>query len=83
MISGPVPDKPLQLLKCQGYLDCLTIARREAVVLERILARCDSTDMKPVTCTSDAAATRDRNEGTGGHYYCRADVHLVSTSGLR
>ena len=46
----------------------LTIDRREAAALERILARCDTTDMEPVTCTSDAAAAGDGNEGTGSSH---------------
>ena len=46
----------------------LTIDRREAVALDRILARCASTDMEPVTCTSDVAAAGNRNEGTGSNH---------------
>ena len=33
----------------------LTIGPREAVVLERILTRCDNTDMQPVACTAGPA----------------------------
>ena len=33
----------------------LTIDRREAAVLERILARCDSTDLEPMACTARPA----------------------------
>ena len=46
----------------------LTIDRREAMALERILAQCDSTDMEPVTCTSETAAAGDRNEGPGDNH---------------
>ena len=68
-----------RLLKCQGYLDGLTIDRREAMALERILARPDSTDMEPVTCMSDAAAA-DRNEGTGSYQVSSYRVQCLTTT---
>ena len=43
----------------------LTIDRREAMALERILARCDSTDMEPMACTARPASAGDRNEAAG------------------
>ena len=43
----------------------LTIDRREAMALEEILAPCDSTDMKPVTCRGAPALMEDRNEEPG------------------
>ena len=43
----------------------LTIDPREAVVLEQILARCDSTDMEPMACTARPASVGDGNEATG------------------
>ena len=46
----------------------LTINRREARALERILARCDRTGMEPITCTLDITAAGDRNEGTGSSH---------------
>ena len=46
----------------------LTIDRREARALEGILARCDSTGMKPITCTLDTGAAGDRNEGPGDNH---------------
>ena len=46
----------------------LTIDRREAMALERILVQCDSTGMERITCTLDAAAAGDRNEGTGSNH---------------
>ena len=46
----------------------LTIDRREAMALERILAQCDSTDMKPITCTSGTASAEDRDEGSSGSH---------------
>lgn len=46
----------------------LTVNHREAMALERILARCDSTAMEPITCTLDTAAAGDGNEGTGSSH---------------
>ena len=43
----------------------LTIDRREAAVLEHVLANCDSTDMEPKVCTARPASMADRNEATG------------------
>ena len=43
----------------------LTIDRREAAVLERVPANCDSTDMEPMACTTRPASMADRNEETG------------------
>ena len=43
----------------------LTIDRREAMALERILSQCDGTDMKPITCTGVPTAAGDRNERPG------------------
>ena len=43
----------------------LTIDRREAMALERILSQCDGTDMKPITCTGVPTAVEDRNERPG------------------
>ena len=43
----------------------LTIDPREAAVLERILARCDSTDMEPMACTARPASAGDRDETAG------------------
>ena len=43
----------------------LTIDRREAVALERILAGCESTDMEPMACTARAASAGDRDEAAG------------------
>ena len=43
----------------------LTIDRREAMALERILARCHSTDMEPMACTARPASVGDRNEAAG------------------
>ena len=46
----------------------LTIDRREAVALERILAQCDSTDMKPITCTLHTKEAGGRNEELGDNH---------------
>ena len=46
----------------------LTVNRREAMALERILARCDSTGMEPITCTLDTAGAGDGNEGPGSSH---------------
>ena len=46
----------------------LTIDRREAMALERILARCDSTGMEPITCTLDTAAAGGRDEASGDNH---------------
>ena len=46
----------------------LTINRREAMALERILGQCDSTDMEPITCTLDTSAAGDRNQGTESNH---------------
>ena len=43
----------------------LTIDPREATVLERILAHCDSTDMEPIVCTTRPTSVGDRNEAVG------------------
>ena len=43
----------------------LTIDRREAAVLELLLANCDSTDMEPKACTARPASMADRKEATG------------------
>ena len=49
----------------------LTIDRREAVALERILAGCESTDMEPMACTARAASARrqgrSRRRRSPGH----------------
>ena len=39
----------------------LTIDPREAAVLEQVLARCDSTDMEPMTCTARPSPVGDRS----------------------
>ena len=49
----------------------LTIDRREAMALERILAGCDSTDMEPMACTARSAMVGDTNDATG-------DSHALS-----
>ena len=46
----------------------LTIDRREAIALERILGRCDSTDMEPMACTARPAPVGDRNEAAGNSH---------------
>lgn len=43
----------------------LTIDRREAMALERILAGCDSTDMQPMACTARPASAGGGNEAVG------------------
>ena len=43
----------------------LTIDHREAMALEQVLARCDSTDMEPMACTAGPAPVMDRNESAG------------------
>lgn len=43
----------------------LTIDPREAAVLERILAGCDSTDMQPMACTARPASAGGGNEAVG------------------
>ena len=43
----------------------LTIDPREAAVLERILAQCDSTDMQPMACTARPASVGDGTEAAG------------------
>ena len=43
----------------------LTIDRREAMALERILSQCDSTDMESIACTAGPASARDKNEAAG------------------
>ena len=40
----------------------LTIDPREAAVLERVLAHCDSTDMEPMACTARPASMTGENE---------------------
>ena len=42
----------------------LTIDSREAVVLEQILAHCDSTDMEPMACAAEPASAGNTNEPT-------------------
>ena len=49
----------------------LTIDRREAMALERILSQCDGTDMKPIACTGMPIAAGDRNERPG-------DIHALA-----
>ena len=44
----------------------LTIDRREADVLERILSRCESVEMEPLVCASEPASGRAGNSGTNG-----------------
>ena len=43
----------------------LTIDPREAAVLERVLAHCDSTDTEPMACTARPVSMPDRNEAAG------------------
>ena len=43
----------------------LSIDPREAAVLERILAGCESTDMEPMACTARPASAGDRDEAAG------------------
>lgn len=46
----------------------LTFDPRQATALERILARCDSTGMEPMTFTLDTAAAGAGNEETGSNH---------------
>ena len=44
----------------------LTIDRREAEALERVLSRCESTDMEPLRCGAEVAETTARGEEVEG-----------------
>ena len=45
----------------------LTIDPREALVLEEILAHCDSTDMAPMACAAEPASVGNPNEPAADH----------------